>query len=360
MDEYTKVKEQIKTAKKAGQIVLIPSIPLDPPENPLFIPVLEEVFISSDVKNGREVYPGTTTGSWDNKKVTGYRLSASALRKVANAGAIRWVPTQSGFIRSGNGSVGYRAVGGVIKADGTPYQIGSYYEMNLEVVRQNLEEEYEGKRRDYDRAKKDWWKNKTPAQKKEYIEGCINRDFRQKRQFQVQLCETGAKTRVIREIFNMKGEYSPEELHLPFLVLKFAIQMNSQDPEIRRAILGVAVQSAFGIYGPPTAPAQITGPEPIDMRQDPNMQAWAAENEYDPDAPASENGEEPDGELMDFENAGSQDQTLALKELAQRKGFKELMDFRKGGKEKLGKRDLFIALRELPDKSIIPDDDIPY
>lgn len=308
MDEYTKVLKRIEEAKKEKINLLIPAIPLDRDENSLFIPVLETLMISTDVKNGKEIYKGS-----DDKH---FRLHASALKKIANAGAVKWDSYQSGYIKANDkASVAFRSVGGVIKADGDIYNIAGYYDIDLDVLRENLVEQYEEKAKKWTSDNKDWWIKKSTAQKKEYLTSCVSRDFRQKKQFVVQLCETGAKNRVIRELFQIKNEYTMEELSRPFLVLRYKLKLDYQDATVRQIIVQESIRAALGVYG--GGPSALGLPAPagaieadFTVSDDPNLSGYA-----DPDAP-----EEPDNQEADFDLLDHEGQMSMLREMAAKKG----------------------------------------
>lgn len=267
-DFFEKVAEDIAEAKAKGWNLLIPSIPLNRPDNGLFIPVLETLTISTE-KEVKEVY-SAGNGS--------YRLHATALNKIAIAGSIKWDSRQSGFTRAEDKrNVAFRAVGGVTMADGDMHVEAGYYDVDLDEVLDRLTEEYQAK------AKKE---KKDQA----YVDYCVARDFRAKRQHMLKMAETGAKNRVIRSIFHVKSEYSTDELSKPFLVLRYKLHLDTQNQEIRRMIAQAQVMTALGIYGPPNA-GLLAGPQPLDVEfspidpcTDPNLNGFVP----DPDAPPEE------------------------------------------------------------------------
>lgn len=344
LNEVEQVLKRIEGARKDGWNLLIPSIPIERDEDSLFIPVLETVMISTDAVNGKEIYKGSESGQGE-RKTTKYRLHATALKKISNAGVVKWDGLQSGFVKDEKkNSVAFRAVGGVLKADGDIYQVAGYYDIDFDVVRENLVEQYQEKAKKFEAGKYDWWKKMNASQRKDYLAGCVDRDFRQKRQFAVQMCETGARNRVIRDLFQVKSEYTLDELKKPFLVLRYKLALNCQDPAVRQLILQEQVRAALGIYGAPGGLPALQAPiqpitanfTPIDPCDDPNLSG------YDPEAPPPGDGDEPpagvpaDHQEADFQALAHVDQMNMLRDMAIKKGhsdFKALKDANPGLKK---------------------------
>jgi hypothetical protein len=345
------VSKKIEEAKKAGWNLLIPSIPLTPVDGGMFVPALETVQISSDPKD-KEVYPGSDKNA--------FRLHATALQRIAVAGGIKWMPELCGSVRSGN-AIAYRAVGGVVKAEGDLYTEAGYYDQDPDILLDNLTEEYESKRSKW--HGKDWWKKKSKAQQDDYIKACINRDFRQKRAYRLQLCETGAKNRVIRKIFNVKSEYTREELSKPFLILRYRIRLDYQDPVVRAAVVGGAIQAAFGVFGGGGGqPRQIAAPSMgIDPTEDPNLTGYQDPTDMviDPEEPAPNGDTETmDSGLFDFENTDKNTQMNILRDMAKKAGFDSLGHAQKDARfNGLNRSQYFTTLRDMTKEN---DDDIPF
>lgn len=352
MNEFEAVSQKIEEAKRDGWNLLIPSIPLTPIDGGMFVPALETVQISSDPQD-KEVYPGGRDGV--------FRLHATALQRIAVAGGLKWMPELCGFVHSGN-AIAYRAVGGVVKAEGDLYTEAGYYDQDPEILRENIQEEYEKKRKGW--ANKDWFKKKSRAEQDDYIESCVARDFRQKRSYRLQLCETGAKNRVIRKIFNVHSEYSGKELAKPFLVLRYRIRLDYNDPAVRGAVVQGALQAAFGVFGGGGGqPRMISAPTPeIDAGADPNLQGFTQGEVYDPEEPAPNGEEAPpeDPQLFDFENMGSEEQMRVLRQMATDAGFESLGHAQQSGRfEGCTRSQYFVHLRDMA-KTQQVEDDIPF
>lgn len=350
MEEYEKVLKRIEEAKAQKLNLLIPAIPIDRDENSLFIPVLETLMISTDIKNGKEIYKGS-----DDKH---FRLHASALKKIANAGAVKWDSYQSGFIKANDkASVAFRTVGGVIKADGDLYAVAGYYDIDLDVLRENLVEQYEEKAKKWTASNEaDWFNKKSAVQKKDYLAACISRDLRAKKQYIVQLCESGAKNRVIRELFQIKNEYTMPELERPFLVLRYKLKLDYKDNMVRQIIVQESIRAALGIFGgssqlglpapPPALEAQFTT-----LSNDPNLAGY---KEVDPEAPADDIPDSPselNSQEADFIALDHEQQMDMLRQMAEKKGC-TIADLKKKNPN-WSKKDFYTFLSKT-------NDDIPY
>lgn len=338
MDPFEKAAADIEDAKKKGWNLLIPSIPLNRPDNGLFIPVLETLTISTD-KDIKEVYPANGA----------FRLHATALNKISIAGSIKWNSQQSGFTRAQDKrNVAFRAVGGVMMADGDMHVEAGYYDVDLDEVKDRLIEEYQAK------AKKE---KKDQA----YVDYCVNRDFRAKRQHMLKAAETGAKNRVIRSIFHVKSEYSEKELAKPFLVLRYKLHLDTQNQEIRRMIAQAQVMAALGIYGPSANAGLLMGPQPIDAEfspidpsSDPNLNGYVP----DPDAPPEDSPESISGMKADFCALDGAGQMEMLRDMAKKAG-EDLQELIKTHKKDWKRSDYFDFLEQLQ-PGPMPEDDIPF
>jgi hypothetical protein len=109
----------------------------------------------------------------------------------------------------------------------------------MDILREDLEAQYNDP--------KDQWK--------------IDRDFRQKRKFMVAHCESMARARVIRKLLNIKQEYTAEELRKPFVLVRFRINIDYSDPEIKLLTAKAHIMASVGIFGNPPD-ALLPAPEP--------------------------------------------------------------------------------------------------
>jgi hypothetical protein len=271
---FDDVMAKIKEGTENKWNMLIPSIPISLSQESLFVPSLEKVEIDPDPIN-KDIYQPEK-----NKNV--YRLHAVALQKIASAGELKPNNVESGYFKDPeDGSIIFRAVGGVVNAIGNiQFDVG-YYALFLNDTKDDLVYQYTEK------AKKD--KDKNDKQKQEYIDYCVNRDFRQKRAVRVQHCETCAKNRLIKKIFKVKNEYTIEQIRKPWYVLKYSLYMDYKDPLVKQMIMGMRIQAALGVYGiSPNQSAgngmQLSMPAPVSLEPfDPNKDPNLREEDYPPE-----------------------------------------------------------------------------
>jgi hypothetical protein len=187
-----------------------------------------------------------------------YRLTYAGLMEIGRAAGVEWDPLNSCRIDDGTDKfyVSYRAVGGVKKNDGRLYPMQNTYDLELDIIKEEIEESYfNDKKRNNKYNKK-----KTDEEYRIYAEDCISRDFRAKRRRKLTLAESGAKARVLRFILGLKNQFRAAELNIeadkygnalsvgmPFLVIRFV--MDYENPEIKKILLDSLAQNMTGLYG---------------------------------------------------------------------------------------------------------------
>jgi hypothetical protein len=261
--------------RASGAHLLLPSTHVS--ELPRFHKiVVDEVYLSPKTEDG-DVYPQQTGGGSPAK----YAPTRQGLMKLANAAGIMWDPARCQRLddRRDKEYVSYQAVGGIKKIDGSPLFFKAEYDLDFEVVEEEIREGYENKARMYDkdRQKYGWWHKMDGPSQEAYIEKCIRRDVLQKRKHKAKLAETGAMTRVVRALLGLKSAYTAKELEKPFIVVRTVFQPDYSDPETKRQIAAASVQAVAGIFGPIRQQPQLrlvssameepeSGfPEPIDV-----------------------------------------------------------------------------------------------
>ena len=174
---------EIDKARKAGMNMLLPSAHIESLSE-LHSPILDYVDLSPEVSDGDVYYHG------ESKKLV---LTKKGLMKLARAAGIVWHPveTRRSDNRADRNYVSYRALGGVRTADGAIAWIPGEYDLDLEVIEDELRDLYERK------GKKS---SKKGDELQGYVDYCVKRDLLYKRKHRVKLCETGAMTRVIRTL----------------------------------------------------------------------------------------------------------------------------------------------------------------
>jgi len=311
--------KEIEEARKKGWNVLTADMTITGLSD-WHVPVVETVMLDPDPKAG-DIY--IQKGNDEDAAKQRYAVTRQGLSKLAVAAAIIWSATETRRTdnRSDRDYVSFQAVGGLKKPDGTYAFMKAEYDLDFEVVAEELQATHEA-------AAKKW--KKGP----DYVDFCFKRDMIQKRKNKLKLAESGAKDRVIRELLGIKATYPLPQIKNPFVILRITVRPDYSDKEVKRAMLAAAINSMTGIYGG-SAPAQIPYDEPIDVTPEPSAPPPPADPP--PSAPPSgtapaagttpsptEETKQPDAiesQVMDFTACEAADQVKAIESLAKRKGY---------------------------------------
>lgn len=219
-------------------------------------PVVETLQLSASPDDG-DVYPASTVHQKSDddegqaKKGSKLRLTGRALEKLGSLANITWNLAMCG--RTDNGKdpnyISWQAVGGITKPDGTRYWLKGEYDLDLLVLKEEIENQAKKRYASALKSNQQWaaWIKKMTLQ--EFIQYILDRDFSQKRKHARKLCETGAKNRVIRALLGLKNEYTAEEVAKPFVVARIVFQPDYEDPGTKQALLSMHLQSMMGVYG---------------------------------------------------------------------------------------------------------------
>ena len=295
---------EIERAKKAGMNMLIPSTHIEGMSE-LHAPVIDYVEISPDPKAG-DVYFHKESGK--------FVFAKQGLMKISRAAGIMWHPveTRRSDNRADRNYVSYRALGGVRMPDGEIAWIPGEYDMDLEVIEDELQGQYlaSGKK-----------KKKSGNELEDYVNYCVKRDLLYKRKHRVKLCETGAMSRVIRSlIVDLKAGYTQKELSFPFVVTRIIFKPDYRDPKTRDIMIQKGIESSMSVYGNDETRLPLPEPPSLEIPHDDG-------SSNDHGAPTiKEPPEEPEADTMshkkaDFEAADEKGQIDTLKTLAKRKGY---------------------------------------
>jgi hypothetical protein len=278
------------------------------------------------------------------------------MRLSVCAGVI-WSPSETKRVDNGadRNYIAYKAVGGIKKADGQPVFFSAEYDMDFEVLAEEIRANYEGKVKFL--KKDNGQRAATEQEKKEYVEFCVSRDLLQKRKNKLKLCEAGAMNRVLRMLLGLKQTYTTKELSQPFVMARIVFKPDFTDKAVRDKFLDASIKSMTGIYGQGAVDQEIRKNEPIDITP-------IEEEEKPPDTTLQPTAEE--SSIIDFQNSDELNQCKALTNAANAKGYdmagylkragvKALTDF---SKEK--RADFFKHLLSLPDKDQKTNTDVPY
>ena len=304
MNAAEQIQQEVDQERQNGAIIFLPSAIV--PES-FYRPVIERVWL-------------TDADIYESQKKC--RIRYEGLLKLANAAGIEWSPVDSG--RTDNGSdklyVSFRAVGLIRKADGKLYPMSNSYDLDLELIKEELEDQYRQKAKDHDRDNKDWWRKKNKDEKAEYVKYCVKRDWIQKRKHKVTLAESGAKARVIRSVLGLQSQYANKEdiTGRPFVMVRFIL--DHQNPDIKQAMLASAKENMSAIYGGGSLPQAL-----------PRFESAAGDGDVidvphtHPDEPmpqpTASNQAQPDSRAIDFENSDVDTQVKTLEALAVQKKY---------------------------------------
>lgn len=346
------ISTQLEKFKAAGANLLMPSTHIAGLSE-YHQPVIETVLLSTDPNDG-DVYAHDDAPAGPTKK---WRPTKQALMKLSVCAGVLWSAEQSK--RMDNGSdrnyIAYKAVGGIKKADGQPVFFSAEYDLDFEVLAEELRTLYEGKAK---YLKKDnGQRAATDKEKVDYVEYCVNRDLLQKRKNKLKLCEAGAMNRVLRMLLGLKQTYTTKELEQPFVMARIVFRPDFTDAAVKKQFIDASIKAMTGIYGPGALDQEVRKTEAIDITP-------LAKEEEPPDSGDTHPTAE-ESLLLDFQNSDELGQCKALTNTAKQKGYdldgymvkakaKDLAAFTKD--QKTG---IFKHLLSLPDKGAKPVD-APY
>lgn len=344
----------IEAAKKEGCNILLPSQRIEGLSE-FHQPIVERVQLSVNPDDG-DVYAHDNAEAGQKKK---WRPTKQALMRLSVCAGVIWSVSESRRIdnMADRNYCAYRAVGGVRKADGQPVFFSADYDMDMEVIEEELREQYIKK------AALHKVKNWAPVD----IEASVRRDLLQKRKNMLKLCEAGAMNRVLRSLLGIKQAYTTEELQKPFVMVRIVFRPDFSDKEVRARMLDASIKAMTGLYGG-DAISQVPKPEaePIDVTpiDDENGKdpCPAPEPEPEPElvsepAPGPEPAadQNPLDPAVDFANMDATDQGATLERMSKRKGY-NLEDYltrsKKATAKELspkGRMEVFNYLRNRPD-----------
>lgn len=356
--------EIIETARQEGANLLMPTTTIEGLSE-FHAPVIERVKLSSNPLDG-DVYEHDNADGGPGKK---WRPTKQALMKLSVCAGIIWSPTECRRIdnRSDRNYIAYQAVGGIKKSDGTPVFFKAEYDIDYEVVEEELRDQYARKAKKLTKGRGNGERPATEEEKAEYIEYCVKRDMLQKRKHGLKMCEAGAMNRVVREILGLKQAYTAAELAKPFVMVRIVFRPDYTDKDIRSKLIDAHIKQMTGIYGPTAVNRLPETTEPIDVTPIP------ADEPPEPEGPNGEDGgaagpsngaPTPEESLaIDFQNSDATSQCASITHLAFRKGY-DLADYQKRAGKTIGdlsderRLNLFRHLLSLPDPK--PEDDVPF
>ncbi len=259
---------------------------------------LEVVQLSPNPEDGDVYYVGKVQvyqQGDDGKKaatwVPAYAPAKPALMKIAHAAGIVWNWTECKRLDDHRDVdyVSFQAVGAIRKTNGEWVPLKATKEIDIRVIAEELEIQYEEKVDDLISNKK-----LQPADRDVWIKKNLRKAVVQWRKHKLRRCETGAYLAVIRAALSLKHAYTKDELLRPFIVPRVDFAPDYNDPEVRRLIMTQGLKATAELFG--GAPALMAGQE-IQSTQTqafnvPNMPSVRDIPDVSNDPPSSFNGGE--------------------------------------------------------------------
>jgi hypothetical protein len=233
--------------------------------------------------------------------------------KLADAAGIQWA-ADAGRVgrmddRRNPNYCSFRVVGRYRTAEGLWAEVAGHKHIDLDAKRSALTEKY---RQQYDFKMKKKYKV-WPPDEDEFIRFYTDRDINQIRETMDERCESGAQSRVIRNILHLPVSFKayPDDKNMHdglarrFYIVRYIL--DPANPEVQRVQLGAFAQAVLGVYGSSPAPQMITS-----TRE-------AVEEEPAPEETPDEEALDP--EIVDFENCDPEEQTNIIRQLVQTKAY---------------------------------------
>jgi hypothetical protein len=268
----------LKDYQDKGYNILTPSITLDGLSEHHYA-TIETIQLSHKPDDG-DVYKHQSGG---------FIISKQGLDKLAVLADIIWDKDECKRLDDpeNRNYFAFQAFGAIKKADGKYVPAKGYKDMDMLVEREELDFKYLAK------GKK---ANKTGQELEDYINYCVKRDMIHKRKFGPEMCESGAKNRVIRALLGIKKAYTVPELQKPFVVIKITYQPDYDDPEIKKLMTYLSVSAQTNVFGGlPPAPPALEAPKSPSRPKSDYTDAVVVEGDDTPE-PES-NGIDPDDEI---------------------------------------------------------------
>lgn len=347
-EEFSKALEKYK---KQNANVLLPSTRIEGLSD-WHEPVIDQVSLSSDPEDG-DVY---VQQQGNRNNATKYAITKQGLMKLSACAGIMWHPTECHRTddRRDRNYVSFQAVGGVRKADGTPIFVKAEYDLDFDVIQDELEEQYRNKADGYEKDpdKYGWWHNMSDEAQEAYIQKCIRRDLLQKRKHKMKLAESGAMNRVVRSLLGLKSTYKKTELEKPFVMARIVIKPDFNDKDVRQAMITASIKSITGVYGGDVDFPHSDFSKEHEIIEIPPDDDPDPEPEEPPEVPPED---DQDSAERDFLDADKEVQMDTLRSMAKqlKKEFKEFKD--DPACEGFKRIDFYRYLKER-----IDDDSIPF
>jgi len=284
-----------------------------------------------------------------------YIIAGQGLQRLAVCAGVVWNPIETKATSISQKYVAYNAVGCIRKADGTPVCFQAEYDVDIDVVEDELRDQFKDKKKKWE--EKPWFQKLSPESREDYIESAIRKELNFKKKHKTKIAATGAKNRVVRALLGVKKTYTIAELKKPFVMPRVILQPDYSDPEVKKLMLAASIQSQTGVFGPAPSQSPVIDVPVGDYDVQPVPEDTGGGDDREPQEGAEP---VPDDALLtreEYNGLPEDEQLLTLEEMATEKGYTVPVPIKEMDGHNRGR--LFDHLNSMPAPTPI-DDDIPF
>lgn len=312
--------DRLRMYEEKGCHMLIPSAISVEEIAPGFALVVETVLLKPHPRD-KEVYANDSKqydyqkNDWNDDARTGnelVRIHKQGFDRLAQAAKIDWLPPQ--IVRDPHfpGRMMASVEGMIRTSTGELYRVSDAKGMDLDIVREQLEFQYKN--------------NKSKA----YL---VDRDLLHKKQFQQEMCISGAKNRVIKQLLCIANAYTVNDLKKEFVVVRIVPKLDTNDEYTRKRLVDVQIAAMAGIYGllpspspqPPPAIEMVGNIPDSALQDDENVvnmtETGNGKFAHQDEPPPPPLPDPEDSRRVDFQDMDVSDQAIILVRMAKEKGF---------------------------------------
>lgn len=322
-----------------------------------YVVSIEEVKISKDYRDKQVYKVGSRKGrdgNWEDE----VDFHATTKVRIGNAAGVSILPTRRTDNRMDPLLVEMQATGFMKKGDGTFVTKTRTYEFDLREVEKQV-------------TKQQTDKGGTSAQIKARVEA----EMQQKRRHKVALCETGAISRVLKDLCGLDSSYPISALDETIIVPRVDFRPDPSDPIVKRALIEHGLRAGQEIFGGQTAlPAGRPAAAETSLDNDKFVEAEVIErgeqrgggrvpSEVEPepqDEPTVEESvtaeptpeEKAEHHLADLKLMEPTDQIRCINELLKKKGRTKKADVDLAKLTPTKRIEIILGLEKLPDSGL--------
>ena len=311
MTEVNSVEKEIERYKKLGANLLGPSIHAGEVSQFHKI-IVDSVLLSVDPNDG-DVYSYKKA---TNDQPAQFIIAGQGLQRLAMYAGIVWSPNDTRATSQSQKYVAYRAVGSIRKSDGTFTGFQAEYDIDIDIVEDDLRENFAEKRKKW--SEQQWFQKLGADGQNNYIETAIRKELNFKKKHKTKIAASGAKNRVIRVLLGIKKTYTLAELKKPFVIPRVVLRPNYNDPDVKKMMLVAAIQAQTSIFG--AAPSQLLEDYVQLPEEDPPIDIPISDFDNE-DPPGPETPDNLTSKKADFLASDNQSKITILDAMAKMAGY---------------------------------------